>query len=335
MNPHRPSGGPPAFTLIELLTVVVIIGLLAALLLPAIGSTREKGRRVRCAGNLRQIGQGIALFATDNVGAVPYRTNGLDRANTSFALLSNHLARSVGVWRCPSDRRAAPVVTGYAALAATTNAASYSHSRRMTWSSTSDSMITFDRVGTSITGFELLEPTNGTAGATWDRSNHQSAGNSLFGDGRVQLTERTPANIKNGPVPFGSYEYIPRWGTPCTRTSSCSRFRIRCDRCGRLETQPARCCRGHHQKPRRKPFLGRGRDGQDRRWVRQIGHTQRQHFTLQQLAGIPGSERQNAYESRPDFGQLGELHTIGHPQSPHQYHHIHGGMLTNQLHPAP
>ncbi len=59
------------FTLVELLVVIAIIGILIAMLLPAIQAAREAARRANCASNLKQLGNGILLYADRNSEQVP------------------------------------------------------------------------------------------------------------------------------------------------------------------------------------------------------------------------------------------------------------------------
>ena len=78
-----------AFTLIELLTVVAVIGLLVALLLPAVQQARESSRQTHCQNNLRQLGLGLNNYLT-STGVLPFGVGADgDSATPTYTSLNN------------------------------------------------------------------------------------------------------------------------------------------------------------------------------------------------------------------------------------------------------
>ena len=95
-----------AFTLIELLTVIAIIGILAAILIPTVGAVREKARAAQCVSNQRQIAQGMLLFAGDNKNRLPAPFPGQDwiqKISPYIQAFNWDSDKSRYIWLCPSD----------------------------------------------------------------------------------------------------------------------------------------------------------------------------------------------------------------------------------------
>jgi prepilin-type N-terminal cleavage/methylation domain-containing protein len=72
------------FTLVELLVVIAILGLLIAILLPALSQARHQARRMACAGNLRQVGVAIHLYAEDVGDTSPFGPAGRPVTGSNF-----------------------------------------------------------------------------------------------------------------------------------------------------------------------------------------------------------------------------------------------------------
>jgi prepilin-type processing-associated H-X9-DG protein len=98
---HRKLNAAPArhasasaFTLAELLVVIGVISILISILLPALGKARDTAATIKCAANLRSIGQGLAAYAAENYGYLPvsynYRGSTVDTATNTQTPAANN-----------------------------------------------------------------------------------------------------------------------------------------------------------------------------------------------------------------------------------------------------
>src|SRR5947207_1528261 len=100
-----------AFTLIELLVVIAIIAILAAILFPVFAQAREAARKTTCLSNMKQLGVGMQMYASDNdEQSVPWnlRLNNKnlfsqDKINLCWDRLIQPYVKNDALFRCPSD----------------------------------------------------------------------------------------------------------------------------------------------------------------------------------------------------------------------------------------
>lgn len=87
------------FTLIELLVVIAIIAILSGMLLPSLGTAKQRAKGAQCASQCKQIGISMAMYENDNQDYIP----GQQRLNTGFDhLLKNYIRVPSEVYICPS-----------------------------------------------------------------------------------------------------------------------------------------------------------------------------------------------------------------------------------------
>jgi prepilin-type N-terminal cleavage/methylation domain-containing protein/prepilin-type processing-associated H-X9-DG protein len=198
-----------AFTLIELLVVIAIIGILAALLLPALASAKQKAWTISCTSNEKQIGLGMKMFADENEERYPLSGDSITWNYTDPSAPTNgwmqqiySYVQNTNVFHCPGNAqlparnrspfnyfngvRAAYVAANYQ-RAAVSNTQIHFPAAYVLCGDTIDSAQFFlandddkDDYSQNCVGGE----TNGTPAVEWKA--HNNGQNILFGDGHVK-----------------------------------------------------------------------------------------------------------------------------------------------------
>jgi prepilin-type N-terminal cleavage/methylation domain-containing protein/prepilin-type processing-associated H-X9-DG protein len=216
-----------AFTLVELMVVVAIIGILAALLMPVLSHAKTHAQGTSCMNNLKQLTVGWSIYADDNKGKLMenvsrpyswidggYLTWGPDSINTNTQVLTDpkvaamaNYVKSAKVYKCPSDHYQSPANPGPRTRSVSMNGSldqksqfinqngrKYFSAKKMTDLDTpgpSQVFVFLDEHADSIDdGCFMINPGYPPGQQSWRNlpaSYHNGAGSFSFADGHVEL----------------------------------------------------------------------------------------------------------------------------------------------------
>lgn len=195
MKIHRAINRIKGLTLIEVLVIVVVFFVLAALLLPSLAGGPRKSTRIGCVNNLKQIGLAYRIWAGDNGDKFSmeiYATN-------VFAIKLAATGNSYVLWRAMSNELATPKILHCPADKQRTNALSFtqgfsdaniSYFFNLNGVTTDPQMILAGDDNLIVNGVRVspgilnLSTSNSVS---WAKERHDGAGNAGLADGSVQM----------------------------------------------------------------------------------------------------------------------------------------------------
>jgi len=230
--------GPPsttrsAFTLLELLLVVAVIAILAALLLPTLAKAKAKAKRTQCLNNLKQVGLAFHSFVHDHADRFPMQVSTNSGGSLEFVqagnalgggfyfafrhlqVLSNELGEPK-LLVCAADTRMA--AENFSALK--NENVSYFVGITADYGKP-DSILAGDRNITNPSfGAGSILRVGANDAIEWTSELHQFSGNLLFADGRVELLNNAALGAAVTHSPAGQNTFLPPVIAPATASGS-------------------------------------------------------------------------------------------------------------------